>query len=187
MAREQRRELMLAAATAMVAERGFAGVSTDAVAQAAGVSQPYVVQMFGSKAQLLAAVFERTSERVLAAFAAVPAGPRAEGAMSAAYMSLAQDGDLLRVLVHGLCAGTDPVIGPLARFVLTETVRLFQERTGSDLQTARDFLAHGMLINVLLVAAAPAHLHESALLEQLSRVTMGPALIDSWDAATPRA
>ena len=44
----ERRELVLQAATRAFAAGGYAGTSTDAVAKEAGVSQPYVVRMFGT-------------------------------------------------------------------------------------------------------------------------------------------
>ncbi|MBN8883980.1 MAG: helix-turn-helix transcriptional regulator, partial [Salana multivorans] len=43
----ERRELVLSAAAEVFGERGYVGATTDAVARAAGVSQPYVVRMFG--------------------------------------------------------------------------------------------------------------------------------------------
>ena len=49
MTAEDRRELVLAAATRAFARGGYAGTSTDAVAKEAGVSQPYVVRIFGTK------------------------------------------------------------------------------------------------------------------------------------------
>ena len=44
---DDRRELVLAAATRAFARSGYAGTSTDAVAREAGVSQPYVVRLYG--------------------------------------------------------------------------------------------------------------------------------------------
>ena len=49
MSADDRRELVLAAATRAFARGGYAGTSTDAVAKEAGVSQPYVVRIFGTK------------------------------------------------------------------------------------------------------------------------------------------
>ena len=49
MSAEERRELVLTAATRAFARGGFAGTSTDTIAREAGVSQPYVVRIFGTK------------------------------------------------------------------------------------------------------------------------------------------
>src|SRR4051812_8152560 len=64
----ERRELILAAAAEVFGERGYVGATTDAVAKAAGVSQPYVVRMFGTKAALFRAVLERSLDRLIDEF-----------------------------------------------------------------------------------------------------------------------
>ncbi len=71
-----RRELVLDAAMRAFARGGYAGTSTDAVAKEAGVSQPYVVRMFGTKVELFRLVFQRSVDGIMAAFEAVlAAGP----------------------------------------------------------------------------------------------------------------
>ena len=72
----ERREQVLEAARGVFAERGYAA-STDEVARAAGVSQPYVVRIFGSKRDLFLAVYRDTARRVLDALGSVPAAPPA--------------------------------------------------------------------------------------------------------------
>ncbi|MCU1580821.1 MAG: TetR/AcrR family transcriptional regulator, partial [Microbacteriaceae bacterium] len=49
---EDRRELILEAATRVFGDRGYIGATTNLVAVAAGVSQPYVVRIFGTKEKL---------------------------------------------------------------------------------------------------------------------------------------
>src|SRR3954454_9229668 len=71
MSDENRREQVLAAAMKAFARTGYAGTSTDAVAREAGVSQPYVVRMFGTKLELFLAVFDRATDRIKAAFHSV--------------------------------------------------------------------------------------------------------------------
>src|SRR3954468_7030533 len=71
MSAEDRRELVLRAATRAFARGGYAGTSTDKVAREAGVSQPYVVRIFGTKLELFLEVFERATERIRVAFEAV--------------------------------------------------------------------------------------------------------------------
>ncbi len=73
---EDRRELILEAATAVFGDHGYEGATTDQVAKAAGVSQPYVVRMFGSKEQLFLEVLHRALERLLAVFRAAIPGDR---------------------------------------------------------------------------------------------------------------
>jgi len=79
----QRRELILEAATGVFAERGYAGSTTDQVAKAAGISQPYVVRMFGTKETLFLEALDRAQGKLLRAFrdviAAYDAGDRLYG------------------------------------------------------------------------------------------------------------
>ncbi|MBN9195873.1 MAG: TetR/AcrR family transcriptional regulator, partial [Microbacterium sp.] len=52
---DERREQIVRAAIAVFGARGYVGATTDEVAKAAGVSQPYVVRLFGSKESLFLA------------------------------------------------------------------------------------------------------------------------------------
>lgn len=162
----QRRAEILAAARRVFAERGYAA-STDEVARAAGVSQPYVVRMFGTKRELFLEAYSEASAQILATLGAVPAGPEAGQAMGDAYVGLLADRDLLRLVMHGFIAGADEEVGRVARHTLGEAFRLFRERSGADDEVARGFVAYGMLINVLLAVDAPAHLGEDGGLDAL--------------------
>src|SRR6476619_6774071 len=71
MSAEDRRQLVLDAATRAFARGGYAGTSTDAVAKEAGVSQPYVVRIFGTKLALFLEVLERACARIREVFEAV--------------------------------------------------------------------------------------------------------------------
>src|SRR3954452_9887942 len=68
---QERRRQVLEAAMRAFARSGYAGTSTDAVAREAGVSQPYVVRMFGTKLDLFLAVFEQATDKIKAAFGEV--------------------------------------------------------------------------------------------------------------------
>src|SRR2546430_17705760 len=56
---EERREAVLEAALEEFAARGLDGASTDAIAAKAGISQPYVFRLFGTKKELFKAVVSR--------------------------------------------------------------------------------------------------------------------------------
>lgn len=151
-----RRDQILAAARRVFADKGFAA-TTDEVARAAGVSQPYVVRLFGSKRELFLAAYRQAGAEIEAALGSVEAGPDAGQRMGDAYIRLLEDRDLLRLTMHGFLAGTDDEVGKIARHTLGEAFRLFRERTGAPDDEARVFVASGMLINVLLAVDAPAH------------------------------
>lgn len=176
MTADERREQILRAALTLFADGGYAGTTTDQVAREAGVSQPYVVRLFGGKQQLFAELYSRASRRVVDALAAVAPGPEAAQQMGAAYIGLLADRDLLRLLMHGFAAGSEPEIGRLARWTLSEAFRLFMERTGAGADEARVFVAHGMLINVLLAVDASEHLTEDPALDALAVCTFGAGL-----------
>src|ERR1700712_2267260 len=122
MSADARREQVLTAATRAFARTGYAGTSTDVVAREAGVSQPYVVRMFGSKRDLFLAVFQRSTDRIRDAFRAVldartvdrPFDPDSDDdwrEMGDAYTRLLADRDFLQVMMHGFAAGDDDAIG----------------------------------------------------------------------------
>lgn len=176
MTASERREQILRVALGVFAAGGYIGTTTDQVARAAGVSQPYVVRLFGGKQQLFAEVYTRTSDRVIETLASVAPGPDAKHEMGEAYVGLLADRDLLLLLLHGFASGSDPEIGRLARHTLGEVFRLYRERTGEGEDEARVFVAHGMLINVMLAVGAPEHAGEDAALDALTVCTFGAGL-----------
>ncbi|GHF07735.1 TetR/AcrR family transcriptional regulator [Pseudolysinimonas yzui] len=153
---EDRRELVLTAATAVFGERGYFGTTTDAVARAANVSQPYVVRMFGTKEALFLAVLERALERLIAAFRGAidenPASPREQihERLGAAYGDLITDRGLLLSLMHAFVLGSDPEIGRAARRGFLEVYRLLRHEAGFTADEAQAFLGSGMLLNTLI-------------------------------------
>jgi len=157
---EERRTLILAAATKAFAEGGYAGTSTDAVAKVAGVSQPYVVRMFGTKLELFLAVYTNACDRIAAAFRAVlderPFDPESEEdkeRMAQAYTDLLADSDFLHVLMHGFSASAVPEIGVASRAGMGRIFTTLRDTRWSD-EEVRDFIAYGMLLNILLTIGA---------------------------------
>ncbi|MFC4302497.1 TetR/AcrR family transcriptional regulator [Cohnella boryungensis] len=70
-----RKEQILNSAVILFASQGFYKTTTAHVAEAVGVTQPYVFHFFKTKEQLYLAVLERAYERLLRAFSAVEAPP----------------------------------------------------------------------------------------------------------------
>lgn len=178
MSGQDRRRQIIDAALPLFAEGGYSGMTTDQVARAAGVSQPYVIRLFGSKRELILAIYRDVVERVISALTAVESGPDAEIQMGDAYVTLMGDRNLLRAMMQGFIAGTDPEIGELARTTLSEAFRIYLERaTDGDPEERRvragNFLATGMLINVLLAVDAPTHLRDDPALADLVGCVIG--------------
>lgn len=155
---DERREQILTAATRAFAQGGYAGTSTDQVAKEAGVSQPYVVRMFGSKLDLFVDVLRRACAGVEQLFATVIDEPgfdseEGEVRLGLAYSELLARSDILRVMMHGFAAASIPEIGATARGGM-ESIFLTLRTAGWDDERVRDFLAQGMLLNVMLSIGA---------------------------------
>lgn len=154
----ERREQILAAASTVFGERGYAGTTTDQVAQAAGISQPYVVRMFGGKENLFIEVLGRALDKLTTAFqtaieASTAAGEDAatrSNRMGAAYADLIADRGILMSLMQGFIMGHDPVIGERARIGFLSIYRMLRDDAGMEADDAVSFLAHGMLFNTLI-------------------------------------
>lgn len=187
----ERRELILDAATNVFGELGYAGATTDQVAKAAGISQPYVVRMFGSKENLFVEVMERTCERILEVFRTAMADtddPRPVGArIGAAYVDLIEDRGIMLSLMQGFMLGSDPRIGPVARNGFMRIYRELRDVGGFDPVQIREFLANGMLINTLLATGLTESLDEDADAIELLACTFGDklALVRDGLAAGP--
>jgi AcrR family transcriptional regulator len=154
----ERREQILAAASRVFGERGYAGATTDQVAQAAGISQPYVVRMFGSKEKLFLEVLGRALDKLVVAFRAAIAQSEAAGEdiearttrIGAAYADLISDRGILLSLMQGFIMGHDPVIGEKARTGFLTIYGIMRDEAGLAADDVVDFLSHGMLFNTLI-------------------------------------
>jgi AcrR family transcriptional regulator len=182
MSAEDRRELVLQAGTRAFARGGYHGTSTDAVAREAGVSQPYVVRLFGTKLDLFLEVFERAVLRIQDAFAEVldsgpfdPASEEDRERMGTAYTELLLDNDFLQVMMHGFANGDVPEIAAAARRCMGAVFATIQ-RTGWDDEMVRDFVAYGMLLNVMMSMHAPEHLEPGDPLTALADCAFGAGL-----------
>src|SRR6478736_2456644 len=90
----ERRDAILDAALIEFAERGLHGTSTERIAKRAGISQPYVFRLFGTKKELFVATVERCMEQTLAMFRTAAGGKSGEAALdaiAAAYRDVLED------------------------------------------------------------------------------------------------
>src|SRR5579875_553768 len=92
----ERREQVLEAALPVFARYGYAGTSTEEVAAAAGISQPYLFRLFATKRELFVELVRRGFEKVGDAFVKAAEGLEGEEAMHAmgeVYMGMLGDRD----------------------------------------------------------------------------------------------
>ncbi|MEU7755853.1 TetR/AcrR family transcriptional regulator [Micromonospora sp. NPDC049171] len=145
----ERGEQLVAAAVKAFAAAGYAGTSTDDVARLAGVSQPYVIRLFGSKQRLFIATVEHAAGRIEQAFRRAAERQADLPSLATAYDELLAEHDLLAVLLHGYAASADPTIGSAVRACFGRIYQLVRDLTGATAEETREFLATGMLLTVL--------------------------------------
>ncbi|WP_228781253.1 TetR/AcrR family transcriptional regulator [Nocardia cyriacigeorgica] len=151
MSATERGEQVLTAAVQAFAETGYAATKTDDIARRAGVSQPYVIRLFGTKQQLFLAALNRVCDRIEAVFreaAATDPNPTA-ATLGRGYTTFLAERELLQVLLHGFAASADPVIGEQTRARFGQIYELARELTGAPATEVRRFMATGMLLTVM--------------------------------------
>lgn len=101
---------MVDAAIALFAQSGYHGTKTSAIAEAVGVSQPYLFQLYPTKKAMFIAAWEAACERITSTLTTViDATPPEQrlAALAATYDNLvADDHDLLTIQVHAWAAAT---------------------------------------------------------------------------------
>jgi AcrR family transcriptional regulator len=155
---EVRREEIIEAAMHEFAYGGLYGTSTEKIAERAGISQPYLFRLFGTKKDLFIASSRRCFARVLEAFqeaAEGKSGLEAKKAMGQAYEGLLADRELLLNQLQLYAACTDPEIREAARAGFAELFRYVEDVTGRSTAEIRDFFAMGMLMNVAAAMDLP--------------------------------
>jgi AcrR family transcriptional regulator len=150
---DARRASILRAAIVEFAKSGYAGTSTEAIATRAGISQPYIFRLFGTKKDLFIATYGVVTEAIETAFITAAEGLQDEEAMAAmalAYIELLQDPDLLQVELHGFAAAAaDPDIARACQDTFRRLWQLVGNYADVTPEGMRDFFAHGMLCSVL--------------------------------------
>ena len=137
---------------------GYSGTSTDAIARRAGVSQPYLFQLFGTKKDLFIAAIRDCFLRTKLGFEESARTGENENVdpatilqtMGHAYVrSLMGNPNLLRLQLQAYAACVDDDIRAVVRAnykILWETV---SRLSGADQRAVLGFFAEGMLINVV--------------------------------------
>ena len=153
MTASERRTAVLAAAITEFARSGYSGTSTDAIATRAGISQPYLFRLFGTKKDLFIATYELVSDRIIAAMTRAGTGLEGQAAqedMGTAYAELLQDPELLQVQLHGFAAAPgDADIAATCRRTFEVLWHLIHERTDMTDEEILKFFSMGMMMNVM--------------------------------------
>ena len=172
--KEERREEILDAALEVFAHRGLHGASTEEVAKKAGISQPYVFRLFGTKKELYIALVARCFRQTLELMQRAAEGKRGEEALHAigqAYGELLQtDRVYLRAQMQAYAACEDPEIAAVCRAGYGDLVTYVERVSGAPSPAIAEFFAGGMLLNVLASMDAPSEDWGRRLVEGCKKV-----------------
>jgi AcrR family transcriptional regulator len=157
---EQRRDEVLDAATHEFAVHGYQGASTAAIAERAGISQPYIYALFPNKRALFLAAHARMVENLRTTFIEAARGiddPDARlRAMGLAYLPLVEGNrDQLLLQMQSHAAAGDPEIGREVAAGFKGLVEDVRRASGVSDEQVAQFFACGMLINVTTALGLP--------------------------------
>src|SRR5215831_2777735 len=156
--KEERREEILDAALPVFAEFGLAA-STEEIARRAGISQPYVFRIFGTKKELYKTLIARCFRQTLELMQKAAEGKRGAEALKAigeAYGHVLEtDRTYLRAQMQAYADCEDPEIAAVVRNGYGDLVTYVERVSGADPEKLANFFAGGMLMNVLASMDAP--------------------------------
>ena len=169
---------MIAAALSEFAQHGFDGTATDAIADRAGVSQPYLFQLFANKKALYIATVREAFARTWHTFDKAASDARTEDgssenildAMGIAYCELLSNRELLLSQLHAYAACADDEIRAAVRREYSDLYWRVAGISGADPDTLDQWFSRGMLLNT--IAAIAPDLREEG--ENLSLRMLGP-------------
>jgi AcrR family transcriptional regulator len=162
--KEERREELLDAALQEFAQRGYHAASTEDIARRAGISQPYVFRLFGTKKELFRLVVARCFRETLEMFQRAAEGLRGRAALEAmgkAYVErLLTDETRLRAQMQAYAACDDPDLCETVRAGYGDLVAYVERVSGLPPVAVATFFAQGMLLNVFASMGFAKDTHE---------------------------
>jgi AcrR family transcriptional regulator len=150
---DERRGAVLAAATVEFARKGLHGASTEDIARAAGISQPYLFRLFGTKKELYLATARQTVDHLYEVFADAARGKTgldALHAMGAAYETVMADRDRLMLMLKCWASCDDPEICESVRSSWRDLVDLAERASGESPEAVSTFFSKGAMLTILM-------------------------------------
>ncbi|MEJ7837470.1 MAG: TetR/AcrR family transcriptional regulator [Thermomicrobiales bacterium] len=155
---DERRVDVIQAAIAEFSKLGLHGGSTETIAATAGISQPYVLRLFGTKKALYLASVEHVCGIILDAWQQelsrfLRLNPEASPseqleAIGNVYSSLVQSVVELRLVLQAFASAEDDDVRALTHQQLDNLFSWVQDATGADLAMTQRFFASGMLMTI---------------------------------------
>ena len=152
MTADERREAILEAARDEFASTGYYGTSTETIAERAGISQPYLFRLFGTKKELFVASVRRGFRETLETFMRAAEGKRGEEALKAmgeSYMGLLTDRSRLMAQMQAYASCDDPEIRAVVRDGYGDLFSWIERVSGVSPAELSRFFGQGMLLNVV--------------------------------------
>lgn len=171
----ERRAQILGIAAEEFARTGLHGASTETIARRAGISQPYVFRLFGTKKELFRLVVADAFAGMTAGVAAAVGDLRGLPSLKVIaeeYRRLLTDRTRLLLQMQGFAACDDPEVRETVRAAFGTHWRTIAEISGLDPARLRVFIALGLLLNDV------AAMDVSELDEDWARAVLTPTPID---------
>lgn len=164
---------ILSGAERAFARGGYFGTPTAEVAAEADVSQPYIIQTFGSKLDLFIRTHRFSGEKILGAFrSGLDGGGFEPRRVGGAYRDLVlRERAAVLVFAHGFSACAEPRIAQEARRLFGEVHALLIDAGASE-QEVLAFMGRGMIINNMLLMNTLEHGPEHGL-ESMNDLVFG--------------
>lgn len=184
--RPERREQVLFAAMRAFARAGYYGTTTNEIAREAGISQGYVLHLYGTKEQLFLAALHRAGEVIVAQMRGIDLASFEFDRFSEKYGRTVLDETVMGVLLQGFAASSVPAVGAYVRALLADMYQVLVEHAGTSPEEARDYLARGLLINTVLAMGYREHAAEYPWIEPLIDAVLSepPPVIPPADTAS---
>ncbi len=165
---EERRIDVLDAALIEFATYGLHGASTVNIAERAGISQPYVLRLFGTKKALFLETLAMARELIESAWQRALAGMPPEAtpherlmALGEAFQELTTRTEVLRLFLQAYAAAADDEVREACQAGMRGMFDWVHEATGVSAAETQGFFANGMLIMVGVSIGAPRAMDEA--------------------------
>ncbi|CAN5827304.1 MAG: TetR/AcrR family transcriptional regulator [Thermomicrobiales bacterium] len=157
---DERRDEVLDAAIVEFATFGLYGASTEAIAARAGISQPYVLRLFGTKKSLFLAALERVTGQILDRWAEGLGLHDEEGGIIQAtpaqklrvlgkqYVHLVEEVHSLRLVLQSFSSAEDPDVRTVVHASMKRLYAFVAHHTGASPDEIQRFWAQGMMLTV---------------------------------------
>lgn len=154
---EARRAAVLAAARSEFAAKGLHGASTEDIARSAGISQPYLFRLFGTKKALYLATAQAAIDELHDVFAQAAAGKQgmeALHAMGEAYETVMADRERLLLMLKCWASCDDSEICEAVRAAWRNLADLAERASGEPPEVVSTFFSNGALLTILMAMDA---------------------------------